>query len=211
MRINIPKGWKNITLGTFIQLLDLPETGKEITDFCNKLSVLTGHDPTKLKNNIRTKDLEKLGKKMAFLSDFPKPKKANWFLWKWTFYKRKPFAETTTSQIADIMKLNEKETNEGARILNVLSVIYYTGKEEQYSAERFSKMKAKFENVPFNLALDSSVFFLNGLTTYLQSVLMGYSKFQDKMSLTEMEDLHKKILKINEGSEFLKSTNGTTS
>ena len=211
MRIRVPKNWNSLTLGQFIQLLDLPETGNDIDDFVNKLSILTGKEPNKLKDNIKAKDLEKLTKKLSFLNKFPQAKKKNWFLWKWRFYKRKQFAETTTSQIADIMKLNENETNEGAKMLNVISVIYYKKKEEQYTSERFQKMKEEFENLPFNLAYDSSVFFLNGLTTYLKSVLMGYSKFKDKMSLSQLADLHKKLQKSNEGSELLKSTNGTTS
>lgn len=211
MKIKTPKGWSSLTLGQFIQLLDLPETGSKVTDFTNRLSILSGKDPEWLSNNIRGKDLDKLGGKLDFLQKLPKPKKANWFIWKWRMYKRQPFRLTTTSQIADIMKLNEGETNEGARILNVLSVIYYNGKDEQYSGERFQKMKEKLEDLPFDIAYSSSVFFLSGLTNYLLSVLMGYSNLIEKMSLKETKDLQERLQKLNEENGFKGFTNGTTS
>tara|TARA_R110002050_G_scaffold84138_8_gene179744 strand:- start:452 stop:796 length:345 start_codon:yes stop_codon:yes gene_type:complete len=113
--------------------------------------------------------------------------------------------------MADIMTLNENEENEGARMLNVMSVIFYRGKEKQYTGDRFKKMKEELYDVPFDVALNSTVFFLNGLTNYLKFVLQGYSKLQEKMNLKQMADLHEKMQKLSEKSASVKSINGMTS
>lgn len=211
MKINIPNSWHKITIGQFIQLSDLPLTGNDIEDLSNRISVLSGVDTEVIKDNIKGKDLARIGKRMAFLQELPKPKKVFYFYWKWRMYKQVTYNETTTSQMADIMTLNESEKNEGARMLNVMSVIYYRGKEKQYSGDRFKKMKEELYDVPFDVALNSSVFFLNGLTNYLKFVLEGYSKLQEKMNLKQMEDLQEKMQKLSEKSVSAKSINGMTS
>lgn len=211
MKINIPNSWHKITIGQFIQLSDLPLTGNDIEDLSNRISVLSGVDTEVIKDNIKGKDLARIGKRMAFLQELPKPKKVFYFYWKWRMYKQVTYNETTTSQMADIMTLNESEKNEGARMLNVMSVIYYRGKEKQYSGDRFKKMKEELYDVPFDVALNSSVFFLNGLTNYLKFVLEGYSKLQEKMNLKQMEDLQGKMQKLSEKSVSAKSINGMTS
>lgn len=211
MKINIPNSWHKITIGQFIQLSDLPLTGNDIEDLSNRISVLSGVDTEVIKDNIKGKDLARIGKRMAFLQELPKPKKVFYFYWKWRMYKQVTYNETTTSQMADIMTLNESEKNEGARMLNVMSVIFYRGKEKQYSGDRFKKMKEELYDVPFDVALNSSVFFLNGLTNYLKFVLEGYSKLQEKMNLKQMEDLQGKMQKLSEKSVSAKSINGMTS
>lgn len=211
MKINIPNSWHKITIGQFIQLSDLPLTGNDIEDLSNRISVLSGVDTEVIKDNIKGKDLARIGKRMAFLQELPKPKKVFYFYWKWRMYKQVTYNETTTSQMADIMTLNESEKNEGARMLNVMSVIFYRGKEKQYSGDRFKKMKEELYDVPFDVALNSTVFFLNGLTNYLKFVLEGYSKLQERMNLKQMEDLHEKMQKLSEKSVSAKSINGMTS
>lgn len=211
MKINIPNSWHKITIGQFIQLSDLPLTGNDIEDLSNRISVLSGVDTEVIKDSVKGKDLARIGKRMAFLQELPKPNKVFYFYWKWRMYKQVTYNETTTSQMADIMTLNESEKNEGARMLNVMSVIYYRGKEKQYSGDRFKKMKEELYDVPFDVALNSSVFFLNGLTNYLKFVLEGYSKLQEKMNLKQMEDLQEKMQKLSEKSVSAKSINGMTS
>ena len=211
MKINIPNSWHKITIGQFTQLMDLPLTGNDIEDLSNRISVLSGVDTEVIKDNIKGKDLARIGKRMAFLQELPKPKKVFYFYWKWRMYKQVTYNETTTSQMADIMTLNENEENEGARMLNVMSVIFYRGKEKQYSGDRFKKMKEELYDVPFDVALNSTVFFLNGLTNYLKFVLEGYSKLQEKMNLKQMEDLQEKMQKLSEKSVSAKYINGMTS
>ncbi len=197
----IPNKWHKISLGQFIQIMDLPHTGNNIDDLVNRVSVLTGINSEKLKDTLKGKDLARISKRISFLQELPKPKKSFYFFFKWRLFKQKEYSETTTSQMADIMTLNENEENEGARILNVMSVIFYRGKEEQYSGDRFKRMKEELYDVPFNVALDSTVFFLNGLTNCLQSVLQDFSKVEKKMTLNQMKDLHKKLEKLKEKKE----------
>jgi len=192
-------------------LMDLPLTGNDIEDLSNRISVLSGVDTEVIKDSVKGKDLARIGKRMAFLQELPKPKKVFYFYWKWRMYKQVTYNETTTSQMADIMTLNENEENEGARMLNVMSVIFYRGKEKQYSGDRFKKMKEELYDVPFDVALNSTVFFLNGLTNYLKFVLEGYSKLQEKMNLKQMADLHQNLQKLSEKSASVKSINGMTS
>tara|TARA_R110002153_G_scaffold189041_1_gene341875 strand:+ start:8705 stop:9340 length:636 start_codon:yes stop_codon:yes gene_type:complete len=211
MRLKLPTKWSNITLGQFIQILDLPETSNKVNDFIYKLSILSGKDSELIKDKVKTKDLRKYGKQLAFMSEMPKARKVNWFLWKFRFYKRLSLDETTSMQVADIMQQSNGESNEGAKMLEVLSTLYYTGKDSEYNSDRHKKMKNEFEDLPFTLAYSSSVFFLIGLTEYFPNVLKVFSNKMQNMTIRQTEDLQEKMQNMKEKKELRKFFNGTIS
>lgn len=211
MKLKLPHDWSGVTLGQFIQILDLPETDNKINDFIHKLAVLTGKDSELIKDSSTMADISRYSKRLAFLGEMPPVKRRKWFFWKWRFYKRMSLDHTTTMQVADVMQLNGKEMNEGQKVLNVLSIIYYRGKEVEYNADRFQKMKLEFENLPFNMAYSSSVFFLNGLTSYFPNVLMRFSKLTKRMTMTQLNQLHSKIANLSVDKRLKEYINGTIS
>lgn len=210
MKLKLPKNWSGITLGQFIQILDLPETDSKLNDFVSKLGVLSGEDSELIKSRLKTKDLVKYSKQLAFMSKMPKVRKLDWFFWKFRFYKRNSLDKTETIQVADIMHKTSNESNEGAKILECLSVIYYAGKDVEYNADRYDKMKKCFEDLPFDIAYRSSVFFLNGLTNYLPNVFKVFSKRMGTMTIKEWERLQEKMQKMKDIKGLEKYINGMT-
>lgn len=211
MRLKLPRTWSGVKLGQFIQILDLPETDNKINDFIYKLAILSGKDSELIKDKVKTKDLRKYAKRLSFMSEMPKARKSDWFFWKFAFYKRLSLDETTSMQVADIMQQSASETNEGAKILDVLSIIYYSGNETEYNSDRYKKMKDQFENLPFDIAYRSAVFFLSGLMEYFPNVLAVFSKRVESMSLREWERLQEKMQNMKESKELKGFFNGMTS
>lgn len=213
-RLKLPKNWKQVTLMQLIQLLEIEET-ESIDNFVSKISILTGKDFQWLKDNIRVKDIDKINKRLSFLNELPKPQKTKWFIWKWKFYKHLPYEQTTTMQVADIMNLNQNETNEAVKVLNVLSAIFYTNNDKEYNAERFKKMQKLFEKLPVTTGISASFFFSNGLTHCLKDVSLQSLKVKDTMTLTQMTKLkklqHLEVEKIKKGKKSDVFINGTTS
>lgn len=213
-RIKIQSDWSKVTLNQFIQLIDLPDTGDDLEDFVNRMSILTGDDPDDIKDTIKVKHLDRYAAKMSFLSKMPKAKRLKWFMWRGRFYKRHDFSKTESSQVGDIMQLNQDEPNEGARILNVLSVVYYRGsdkKNAEYTGDRFQKMKDELGELPFTTAWSASLFFLNGLMKYLENGLQDFSKIQNQMTLSQRRELLDKLKRMIGANEYAKYISGMTS
>ena len=188
----LPKSWSKLTLGQFIQLRELHMTNDNIHNLVSKLSVLSGIEPDIIYTTVRSKDIAKIYKRINFLDSMPKKKEFQNFTWKGRYYKRLEAEKTTNSQVTDILSLNDDVQNEGERILNVLSVIYYRGNESKYSGDRYKTMRELFLNLPMDLAFNASSFFLSGLSQYFPNVLEGFSKKIKSMKLNQIKELRLK-------------------
>ena len=215
---NVPKNWNQVTINQFIQLHDLPLTGNPIDDVILKLSVLTGVDSDHIKSTVTVANLNKMIKRINFISKMPEPKQVNWFMFKWRTYKRLEFAKTQSAQVADILGMNQKETNEAARILNTLAVIYYRGStrknnkdltkhfDSDYTGSRFQKMKDELGELSVTMAWSATVFFWNGSRDYLLNVLQESSLTLSQMTIHQREELLlnlQELCKKNGSNEFI--------
>jgi hypothetical protein len=181
----IPNKWSQITLEQFIQLNDLPTTSNKVTNLINKLTVLTKLSEEEIRS-MKTNELNRVNKRLSFVADLPESKDVDSFVLNGKTWTRGEVKESTVGQITDILQMNQDETNVGAKILNAMSVIFYTDDETDYDADRFKRAKEEFLQIDFTTALRSTVFFSLGLRKYLPNVLEDCLK---RLTATELEKL----------------------
>mgnify|MGYP000689869929 CR=1 FL=1 len=172
-RTKIPRSWQDLSLKQFIQLQAVPKTDNKITQAIQRVAILTGKTEDEIRE-YHPLQISSIVKKINFLDTLPKDKKVVYFYHKWKLYKRDKLDYTTANQVTEILQLNTKEKNVGIKILNVLAVIYYRGKNDQYDADRFIKIKGELETLDFITAWNSAGFFLTGLRTYLPNALRRF-------------------------------------
>jgi hypothetical protein len=200
----IPRKWKQITLEQFIQLNDLPETSNKVTNLINKLTVLTKFTEEEIRA-LKTDDLNKINRRLSFISKLPASKDIDSFFFNGKTWKRGEIKESTVAQITDILQMNQDENNVGAKILNAMSVIFYTDDQKDYDSDRFKRAKEEFLQIDFDTALSSTVFFSLGLTKYFPNVLEDCLK---KLTTTELEKLTSETETDFELNEFGRFING---
>ncbi|MHC4648300.1 MAG: hypothetical protein ACYTBJ_22810 [Planctomycetota bacterium] len=211
--MKVPKSWNDITLQQFIELQNLPETDNEVTKLVQVLAVLLDTTEDDIRE-LTAKKLNRLGKYLTFLEELPREKKrVNFYhgpglkFWKWKYYKREAVENTTVGQVTDILQRNQDENNVGVKILNVLSTIYYTGKNVEYNAERYERTRGELLSLPVDEAITYSAFFLTGLRNFLPNVLRRYLK---RLPTKSLEKLTQEIGTSYNVNDLIRYTNGTT-
>ena len=202
----VPSKWGQITLFQFVQLKDLHESTNDVTNLINKLSVLTTLTTDEIRS-MNSKEIEKINKKLSFLNTLPKRKEIKSFKFKGKRYHSEAIEFSTVGQVTDLLQANQKENNVGMKILNALAVIYYRDGETEYNAERYKKIKEELLELPFPIALSSTVFFSLGLTQYLPDVLRGYL---NSLTIRETENLIHEIGIDYDLKDFGRFINGMT-
>jgi hypothetical protein len=188
----IPKSWRDLTLKQFIELQALPKTKNKITQTIQRVAVLTGKTDDEIREYAPAQ-ISYIVKRINFLDKLPREKKQVFFYHKWKLYKRDKLDYTTANQVTEILQLNANEKNVGAKILNVLAVIYYRGKKDKYDADRFTQIRGELESLDFITAWNTAGFFLTGLTTYLPNALRRYSR---KLTTGQLENLTNEVENI---------------
>ena len=204
-----PKSWRQVTLKQFINLQALPETTNDVTKLINQVAVLTKYTPEDIRE-MNSKKLNKIGDRLKFLETLPKERNTKNFYHKRRYYKRADLDHTTVAQVTEILTLNADEKNIGKKILNALAVIYYSGKKVDYDSDRYKDTLNKLENLDFTTALNSTSFFLRGLTTYLPDALARFSRKLTPGQREKLTDAVENIEKVNALNVYKRYTSGTT-
>ncbi len=204
----LPNSWGKITLGQFIQLRELHVTGDDIHNLVAKLSVLSRIDPDIIYDTVKSKHIPKISRRIQFLNSMPEKREYQNFTWNGEYYKRVDVDKTTNVQVTDILSLNDNVENEGERILNVLSVVYYKGTDKVYSGDRYKAMRESLMYLPMDIAFNASGFFLSGLNRYFPNVLEVFSKKIKSMNLKQVNALRSKVRKLPNSKELEKYING---
>jgi hypothetical protein len=157
---------------------------------------------------MSAQEIQKINKRLSFLSELPKEKDVKSFSFKGKNYKRDKIEFSTVAQVTDLLQMNQDEENVGAKILNAIAVIYYRDGESEYTAQRFKQMKDELLTLPFPVALNSSVFFSRGLRRFFPDVLRDSLK---KLTIQQTENLIQGIENESESNDFGRFFNGTTS
>lgn len=204
-----PNNWRQVTLKQFIELQALPETTNDITKLINQVAVLTNYTPEVIRE-MNSNKLNKIGDRLKFLENLPKEKNIKSFYHKYRYYKRAELDHTTVAQVTEILTLNADEKNIGKKILNALAVIFYSGKKVEYDSDRYKETLKQLETLDFYTALNSTSFFLRGLTTYLPDAL---ARFFQKLTPGQLEILTQEVgnlEKVNALNVYKRYTSGTT-
>jgi|GEM_PF-6834548 len=159
MKIKVPTSWSGVTLGQYIELVDMKETDKPLDDFAYRIAILSDNTMEYVKDTIKARQVNRYVARIEFIGSMPKVKNTRFFWFNLKCYKCDSIANTKGHQAVDILQSISNEENEGRKILKVLSTIYYRGNKSEFNQDYHDQMMKDFLELPMNVAYSATFFF----------------------------------------------------
>ena len=123
MSIKLPSNWNDVSLSQLDSLLSLPHSEIEITNFINRLAVLTGKNRDEIKK-IELQDSYKMIEKLIFLDKLPSEEKVNWLSFKNRVFKLKKVEALNNADFIDLNAIVEGNDPEGTKVAKMMFILF---------------------------------------------------------------------------------------
>ncbi len=210
--MNIPLNWNKISLNQLNQLFEIPESSLEITNFINRLSILTGRKREDIRK-LTQEEAYVLAEKLSFLNELPKEEKTTWMFYKFRIMKLKDLKELSNRDFIDLNEIIESKDLEGNKVAKTMLILF----------DVKVGMKVKdwkwFLDMPVGKTYSTMLFFYNIVKSYYLKRLQFSLETMERMPLQMVEYYQEKnqinvqlqMKKARERIESMRSGDGTLS
>ena len=183
--MNIPLNWNKISLNQLNQLFDIPDSSLEITNFINRLAILTNAKREDIRK-LSQEDAIKISEKLNFLNELPKSEKFSWIFHKFRVMKIKSLQELSNRDFIDLNEIIEGKDLEGDKVAKMMLILF-----EVKIGRKFSDYK-ELLSMPVGKSYSTMLFFYTIAKNFYLRRLELSLETMEKMSLEEMEKLEQK-------------------
>ena len=203
MSIKLPSNWNDVSLSQLDSLLSLPHSEIEITNFINRLAVLTGKNRDEIKK-IELQDSYKMIEKLVFLDKLPSEEKVNWLSFKNRVFKLKKVEALNNADFIDLNAIVEGNDPEGTKVAKMMFILFDKVFGRDVHDWSF------FMEMPVGKCYGTIVFFCNIVKNYYLRLLESYLGMFQTAPMEKIQEMEKKTkvdiqLQIQKMKTLLKS------
>ena len=122
MRIKMPLNWNGVSLNQLNQLTELKETDSPVSDFVDRIVILSGAEREKVESLSYEKAMS-LTSGLGFLKTLPEAQIHKWIYFKNRFFKLKDLPELSNADFIDLNEIIESNIKEGDKVAKMMLIL----------------------------------------------------------------------------------------